>query len=113
MQENLQVKLENKKLALSATDSSNDLTHAKEDIEQLFYATQLLIRGLRPFRVRIRDLLVQKQYLTKQVSLLETAQKQIFDAVRNATKDETVKPVRHRTSFRGNQWQQNQVVYYY
>lgn len=67
VQENLQVKLDNKRLAMANDTLSQDLNHAKEDIEQLFYAVQLLIRGLRPYRVKLKDLLAQKLFLARQV----------------------------------------------
>jgi hypothetical protein len=70
MNENLQFKLENKKLNMTVESLSNDLTHAKADIEQLFYGIQLLIRGLRPFRVKVKDLLMQKAFLYRQLQYL-------------------------------------------
>src|SRR5690349_6676501 len=91
--------MENKKSNLNASQISNDLTRARDDIEQLFYAVQLLVRGLRPLRVRVRDLQSQKQFLTRQLSIVEISNKELRDAILSIAS--VPKPVpRKNTSFR-------------
>lgn len=56
----------------------DDLSRAREDVEQLFYAVQLLIRGMRPLRVRNKELASQKLFLLDQLEQAETLRKEVI-----------------------------------
>src|SRR4051812_21966574 len=55
-----------KKLSADNFKLSKEASSSKEQIEQLYYALQLMIRGLRTYRVKLRDISAQKTFLLKQ-----------------------------------------------
>jgi chromosome segregation ATPase len=77
------------------------LQEARNEVEQLFSAVKILIRGLRPFRVRVKDLVVQKMFLKKQLQSLELLQREVFELVRSMTSDMRLETPRRAASFRG------------
>jgi hypothetical protein len=105
MQENVDAKVETKKVMMNQQITSNEFENAKRDIEQLFYAIQLLIRGLRPYRVKISDLMFQKELLKQQVATLEEWRTQVYEIVKSLAIDSHLIPTdespRRPATFRG------------
>ncbi|PRP85786.1 hypothetical protein PROFUN_05978 [Planoprotostelium fungivorum] len=69
----------------------SDMKRARDDVEQLFYAVQLLMRGLRPIRVKNAELIAQKKFLMEQLELIEHLQKRVHDEIFDMSPDHRVK----------------------
>lgn len=95
-------KQEINKLSSENYSTSKDLVNAKEVIDQLFYAVQLLTRGLRSLRIKAKELKIQKEFLSNQNRALESIHKEIFELVKLMVPQlKALDPSPKRVTFRG------------
>eukprot|EP01116_Phalansterium_solitarium_P015078 TRINITY_DN3313_c0_g1_i1.p1 TRINITY_DN3313_c0_g1~~TRINITY_DN3313_c0_g1_i1.p1 ORF type:complete len:926 (+),score=326.49 TRINITY_DN3313_c0_g1_i1:102-2879(+) len=81
-----------------ADETGRILAGIKQDASQLFRGLRLLIRGIRPLRVRVCDLVMQKQFLQARLLMKEQEEDEFYDSMQAA--DFMPLPSRRRVTLR-------------